>query len=389
MEAYITKVSNYFNTRTPIPGETGIERYLQQMTKSIDKRPDIKVDSNDYLCMSQINFNKSETNTQILMSGIYLKEDDVHGNISSDIAKYVNMNSCLILQSGYISNVCILQATCDTNTPVYIDEKAHASFWDGILTAKAHKILIKHNDISDLENKIKKYGSGIIIVDSIYSAHGSIAPLKEIVDIKKKGNHILIVDESHSLGLYGYKGSGLCSELGLTKNVDFITASLSKAFSTRAGLIASHNKINIDFIKETAIPAIFSSVISISDVIRIKDVLEELKSKSSDLKRERLLNISNFIRNSLQDTFSVIDTPIPSPIICLILKSEEKLRRFQFFIQHRGIFGASFVFPAVSKKSPCVRLTLHSNLTDEDCIRIIDTLKEYHTQNKVKVYSSL
>lgn len=196
----------------------------------------------------------------------------------------------------------------------------------------------------------------------------------------------MVVDESHSLGLYGNSGSGLCSELCLSQKVDFITASLSKAFSTRAGILVSNNPSDIAFIKEATVPAVFSSVISHSDVTRIHQILEEIKCAESDLKRSHLLKISEYLRGKLIGYFSVMPTSLPSPIICLVTKNDEELRKFQHFRQLRGIFGASFLSPAVSYKAPFIRLTLHSSLTYEDCNRIIKAVKIYKSYS---FYSAL
>ncbi|CAF3573348.1 unnamed protein product [Adineta steineri] len=124
----------------------------------------------------------------------------------------------------------------NNTTHIYIDTAAHESLWQGASRGIIHKI--KHNSLDDLEENLRKFGSGIIVVDSLYSGKGSIADLIELCNLKEQYNCMLIVDESHSIGLYGQHGRGLASLGNVTDRIDFITGSLAKAYCVRAGFIA-------------------------------------------------------------------------------------------------------------------------------------------------------
>ena len=143
---------------------------------------------------------------------------------------------------------------------------------------------------------LQKYGSGIII-DSLYSTIGDIAPIAEIANLSQKYNCIYVVDESHSIGTHGNKGSGLVNALGLTKQVDFITISLAKTFAGRAGLITC-NKRFAGYFPYISYPAIFSSSILDYEIAGLNATLEVIKD--SDYLRKMLVNKSQYLRNELK-----------------------------------------------------------------------------------------
>src|SRR5690606_28089371 len=121
------------------------------------------------------------------------------------------------------------------------------------------------------------HGPGIIVVDSIYSTIGTIAPLAELVAIAKETGSAILVDESHSLGTHGKNGAGLLAELGLSDQVDFMTASLAKTFAYRAGVIWANNNVN-QCVPFVGYPAIFSSTILPYEIAALEATLDVIKS---------------------------------------------------------------------------------------------------------------
>ena len=171
------------------------------------------------------------------MSAIFLQEKNLQSTFEEKLAKYVGFEDSILCQSGWVANVGLIQSIADKNTPVYIDMITHMSLWEGIKSAGAKAYPFRHNDYKHLERLIKSHGTGIVLMDSVYSTNGNVGKITEIVGIANKYDCVMVVDESHSLGTHGYKGSGLVAELGLTDKVDFVTASLAKAFAGRAGAI--------------------------------------------------------------------------------------------------------------------------------------------------------
>lgn len=375
MKSFSEKSSLYFMTRTPKPGFSAADHYLRVRGKNLSGMPIINVDDNDYLRLGDKDFSWNKS-SNVMMSGTYIGDDGIHGEVAQKFAHYLTMSAATIVQSGFVANEAVIQAIATKNTPIYIDEYAHASFISGIKVSNAKKITFRHNSIEHLEELIKKHGPGVIAVDSLYSAVGTFAPLKKLEKIAQIGDHILVVDESHSIGLYGPEGAGLCVEFGIVP--DFITASLAKSFATRAGLIATKNKSHTVYIMESTLPLIFSSVITHSDVLRISNILDIMKSDDGTKRRARLMDISSKIRQNLKGKLQIVDTPMASPIVCLIAKNDEETIVYQHYLQSRGIIGATFIYPATPITKPLIRLSLHSDLTDEEVSRIIQTVEELH-----------
>ena len=366
MKSFIKKRDEYFLTR--FPGAEGIsDSFLAQKSKRNENS--IIVDHNDYLGNGS-----SET---MMMSGIFIEgaSDSHQHRVRKYIADFVRMPACHVAQSGMDANVNIVETLYSKGIPVYIDQFAHASFWKGIACCGGKRDVhrFRHNDLDHLKSLTTKYGPGLILVESLYSTSGSLAPLVEMATLSKEGGHILVVDESHSLGLYGEEGSGYCSMLGVVP--DFITASLSKAVGVRAGVVLGDAR-SLKYMAEVATTAIFSSVVEPKTFVAIEKSIESLRRK--DLERERIMQVSTYIREKLQGTYGVVSTPHPSPIFGLVFKTERETDTFQKYLQPNGVFGAVFCYPATPLSGSLVRLTINSSVTMKRAKRIVRVVKGYN-----------
>lgn len=384
------KIKLYFKNRTK-KGNGVIQDYINPNKEPT--KDSIMLLDNDYLVLSSNKYvikeqikDLNEENEEIVMSSWVINNNtnkNIYYNTEIKYANFVNKESCMFTQSGYVANSGIIQALCDENTCVYIDKKTHASFWDGIRFSKCKTYVFKHNNLNDLEKLIINNGKGIIVVDSLYSAYGTFCPLLELCNIKKKYKCLLILDESHTLGLYGDKGSGYASMLKCVEDIDFITASLIKAFCTRAGIIFGKSE-HIKFIKEKSFPAAFSSAIFKNDIVRLNTILEVIKKM--DKERDYLMDISiNFREKLLKNYCNVPIVNIASPIICIIFENEDEMKRMFDFLVSKNIYGCCFMYPATSLKKPILRFTMNIKITKEDINYIIENINIYNKlkQNKL------
>lgn len=360
------KIETYFIERTP--EHKGIVDYVIHQPNA--KADTVIVNDNDYLRLAnhpeiteaQVNALKAQKH-EVVMSAVFLSEDNLENKIEKKFAAFVGKQAAYFSQSGFTANLSLVEAICMPNAPVYIDHRSHASFWEGLKVAKPNIIMFRHNNIENLEKKIIKYGSGVILVDSVYSAHGTICDLPNICRIKEKYGCVLVVDESHSLGLYGDNGAGLVNMLRLTDKVDFITASLSKAFCTRAGLIAGQEK-SLVYLREYATAPVFSSAIANYDIVRIDKMLDLISGSVGDSKRQQLHHNMNYLRKELREMqVNVVDTQIPSPIISLMGGIESVTKKLKQIFDDHNIYAAPFCLPATSKNGSLLRVTVNSDLT--------------------------
>lgn len=221
--------------------------------------------SNDYLNLSG-HFSILESQVRALREGdgrpvrsdVFRNGDDLLREFEREAASWIGAEDTVACQSGWNANTGLIQSIANSNTPVYLDMFAHTSLWEGALCAGATPRPFKHNQVRSLERLISKHGPGVVAVDAVYSTSGSLCDLEAIISVAEAGGCVIVVDESHSLGVIGERGEGLTFDLGLTDRVHFRTSSLSKAFALRGGPIAGSRR-NLDFFRYESRPAIFSS----------------------------------------------------------------------------------------------------------------------------------
>lgn len=307
-----------------------------------------------------------------MMSAVFRNHGDLQSVFENKMGDFLNREGVLLTQSGWKSNTGLLQCIADSDTVIYLDMLVHMSMWEGAKISGAKIVPFAHNNMAHLERKIKSNGPGIICVDSVYSTDGDLCPLEELAELSHKTGCCLIVDESHSLGTHGKHGEGLVAELGISEKVHFITASLSKAFSSRAGIIAC-NAAQKKYISYNSKPAIFSSMVAPYEVAGMIKTIEVIKN--ADKKRERLREVSERLCSSLRTMgFNILD--LDAQIIGLRCGSDADAFFVRDFLNARGIFGSVFAAPATPKNRSILRLTVHSDLTDQDLTRIEDAMVE-------------
>lgn len=339
--------------------------------------------SNDYLflanhdevILAQVEALRANINVP-LMSATFLHGENPQSVTEKRFAGFFDSEEAILCQSGYAANLGLLQTlTESTETPVYVDMMAHMSLWDGARLGNGHVIPFLHNSVEHLENKIRQFGPGILMLDAVYSTNGSICPLVEMVNLAHAAGCIIIVDESHSIGTHGPQGKGLVCELGLTDKVMFRTASLAKAFAGRAGLILCPRYFSDPF-GVSSKPHIFSSALTLVDIAGLNMALDLISSAAvGDIRRTKLRWNSLLLKEQLLSLgFDVEESR--SQIIALKTNSEWETIKLRDAMESHGVFGSPFCRPATARKRPLLRLSLHSELTMQDLDRIYIACKQ-------------
>ena len=339
----------------------------------------VRLNGNDYLSLTghpdivQAQTLAIKTDAEfVIQSGSFLLESHPVRAFEKKMAAWIGKDDGVLCQSGYAANVGLLQCIADEQTPVYIDMLAHTSLWEGARRAGATTHPFRHNDAEHLDRLVQRHGAGLIVVDSVYSTTGSVAPLTDLVDLAEAGGCMILVDESHSLGTHGPGGAGLCVELGLSSRVHFITASLAKAFAGRAGYFNIPTGLR-NYILSTSHHNIFSSCLLPHEVAALNATLDVIKG--CDAERERLH------RHSLRMRQDFIDQGFPvhqgtEQIIALEAGPEPDTLVLRDLLEERGIFGAVFCAPATARNRSIVRLTLSAALTDAELDHVAEAARE-------------
>ncbi|MEJ7928462.1 alpha-hydroxyketone-type quorum-sensing autoinducer synthase [Ramlibacter sp. AN1015] len=340
------------------------------ITQSRPAGPDaVRLDGNDYLGVSghprivqaQIDA-LSRSQSTVVQSGVFQLQGTPSNRLEQAFADYVGHEGAVLCQSGYTANLGLLQVIADRDTPVYLDSLAHMSLWEGVRAANAPAHAFRHNDPGHLQRMIARHGSGLVVVDSVYSTTGAMCRLQEIVEVVEASGSMILVDESHSLGTHGPQGRGVCVELGLSDRVHFITASLAKAFAGRAGIFTVPHEMRF-YLMSNSFPNIFSSCLLPQEVAGLAATLEVVQR--SDAARDRLR--ANTAR--LRGTLASLGFPIhqgSEQIIALESGTESNTVVLRNALEQRGVFGAVFCAPATSRNRAMVRLTLSAALTEAE-----------------------
>jgi CAI-1 autoinducer synthase len=308
----------------------------------------------------------------VIQSGSFLLETHPVRAFEKKFAHWIGKDDGVLCQSGYAANMGLLQCIADAQTPVYIDMLAHTSLWEGARRAGAPTHPFRHNDVEHLRRTIEKHGPGLVVVDSVYSTTGALAPLVEVVDVAEAGRCMILVDESHSLGTHGPGGAGLCMALGLSHRVHFITASLAKAFAGRAGYFNIPTGLR-NYILSTSYHNMFSSCLLPHEVAALDATLDVIQG--CDAERTRLHALTRRMRDALSD----LGFPIhqgTEQIIALEAGTEPDTLVLRDRLEERNVFGAVFCAPATTRNRTMVRLTLHAALTDAELDHVAAVARE-------------
>ena len=321
---------------------------------------------------------------ELLMSAVYLQSGSPQHRLEQKFATLMGAQDGVLTQSGWAANVGLLQCIAGPGIPVYLDMQAHASLWEGVLSAQAFPVAFLHNDMQHLRRQVAKHGRGVIVVDALYSTNGSLAPLLELLDIAEGSDSIVVVDESHSLGTHGPQGAGLVAQWGLSERVHFRTASLAKAFAGRAGFLTCSSRFKAYFLSESR-PAIFSSCLLGHELAWFDAALDFIRA--ADTRRATLRRHTARIRAGLSELgYKVGDGS--EQIIALEAGPEPKTLALRKALERQGVYGAMFCAPATPKNRSLVRLTLNAGLSDAQVERVLAGCAAIRTEVDVESWSS-
>jgi 8-amino-7-oxononanoate synthase len=267
-----------------------------------------------------------------------------------------NAESTLLFPSGYMANLAVLSSLPKRGDTIFYDQYAHASLKDGIRLSQASRLPFLHNNLSDLEKKIKKTkGQCFVIVESIYSMDGDASPLVELVELCSKYEAVLVVDEAHSTGVMGLNGNGMVCELGLESTIPIRIYTFGKAMGVHGACVAG-SKILIDYLTNFARPFIYTTAPDNHSVISITSSFQYLKS-NTERQWQLRQNIQQFL-SSMRNHPVLIKSE--SAIQSLLIPGNTEVKRIASFIQERGFDVRPILSPTVAAGTERIRIILHS-----------------------------
>ena len=340
--------------------------------------------SNDYLGMGQNKVVLDAMHTALDQTGAgaggtrnIAGTTHYHVALEYELAKLHKKETALLYTSAYVANewtlVALKQIIPDI---VFLSDSAnHASLIQGIRHSGADKVIWTHNDMEDLEDKLKNVsGTPCIVFESVYSMDGDVSPMLEVCDLAEKYGAMTYIDEVHAVGLYGEHGGGKLEELGLQDRVDIVNGTLGKAFGVQGGYIAGE-AIVIDAIRSVASGFIFTTssspvicagaLASVKYVMDHNELREQHQLQASKLKRK--LAHYNIEVHSNASTH-IVPVMIGDPVRCKKLSD--------VLLEEHGIYCQSINYPTVAEGTERLRFAPTPLHTDAMISQLVDSLRK-------------
>ena len=309
------------------------------------------------------NFLNGSTGSRLLTGNLSYAEE-----LEASVAQWHNAEAGLIFNSGYDANVGLLSSLPQRNDTIICDELIHASIIDGARLSYANRYNFKHNDLQSLEDKLK-HAKGIcyVVIESVYSMDGDIAPIKEIADLTEQYNACLIVDEAHALGVFG---KGLVNQLQLEKRVFVRIITFGKALGCHGAIIVGSLLLR-NYLLNFARSFIYSTAASFHQLATIK-MGYQLLDQSADVIEKLHQNISLFKQQI--NSKEMIESP--SAIQCLLARSNEKATLLSQKLKEAGIDARPILSPTVAAGTERLRICLHSFNTPPQINLLTSTINQ-------------
>ena len=283
---------------------------------------------------------------------------DIHKELEKKIADFLGTEDTILYAACFDANGGVFEPLFGEDDAIISDALNHASIIDGVRLCKAQRYRYEHNNMEDLENKLKEtqnLRSRIIVSDGSFSMDGTIAQLDKICDLADKYDAIVMIDECHSTGFLGKTGRGTHEYRGVMGRVDIITGTLGKALGGASGGFTTGRKEIIEMLRQRSRPYLFSNTVAPSIVgasIAVFDMLNETTKLRDKLER----NTKYFRRKMTKAGFDI--KPGEHPIVPIMLYDAVVAQNFAAKLLDEGIYVIGFFFPVVAKGQARIRVQL-------------------------------
>lgn len=290
---------------------------------------------------------------------------NIHVEMEEKLAQFMKKEAALAFSTGFQTNQGIISTLICRGDAVITDQMIHASIIDACRLSYGDVYKYKHNDMTDLEKQLSSIGNDVdkmIVVDGVFSMEGDLANLPDIVELAKKYNAQIMVDDAHGIGVMGKNGRGTAEHFGVEDEIDLIMGTFSKSFASLGGMVAGNKKV-ISYIKHFARSLIFSASITPASVATVLATLDIIQKEPE--RRERLWEITDKMKSGFQ-SMGYDTGPTETPIIPVYIRNDELAFMLWRLLRENGIFTNPVVYPAVPKGEALIRTSYSSTHSDEE-----------------------
>jgi 8-amino-7-oxononanoate synthase len=369
-----SSLTEFFETSLAAREKTGLKRVLKIVPRGLTDFA-----SNDYLGLanspllmkniqSEVEIHQpatGSTGSRLLTGNSFIVED-----AEAHLAALFKAEGSLLFSSGYSANLAVLSSIPQKGDTILYDELAHTSLKDGARLSLAKRYSFHHNDLNDLEGKIRKStGRIFIVVESIYSMDGDASPLQELVLLAKRYDACLILDEAHSTGLCSPEGTGMSVAMNLQDDIDIRIYTLGKAMGMHGAFVAG-KKIMRDYLINFSRPFIYTTAPSPHFIISVQTAFQFLRENPNlhrklDENIRLYLSMSGEIKNR---------TASESAIQTIIIPDNEAVKTASKVLFQDGFDVRAILSPTVPKGKERLRICLHAFNTADEIASLTSTL---------------
>jgi glycine C-acetyltransferase/8-amino-7-oxononanoate synthase len=299
----------------------------------------------------------------------------MHEALEGEISRFKEKEASIVFPTGYMANIGTISSLVSKGDLIICDKLNHASIIDGCRLSGAEFRVYPHCEMEKLENILKKstkYSRKLIVTDTVFSMDGDIAPLPDIVRIAHKYKAMVMVDEAHGTGVFGKKGRGVVEHFKLSKKVDIVMGTLSKAVGSLGGYVSGDTDL-INYLRNKARPFMYTTAlppaVCAASIAGIK-----LIRKDPSLRESLWCNV-RFLKEKLE-SLSLKVIPSESPIIPILIGDAKKAVDVSKFLYKKGILIPAIRPPTVPARSSRLRMTVMSTHTKKDLERLLEVLSD-------------
>jgi 8-amino-7-oxononanoate synthase len=300
----------------------------------------------------------------------------VHGEIERALANFLGRRSAMLFTTGYQANLGILSTVVGPEDYVLLDADCHASIYDGLKMGNATVIRFRHNDAADLDRRLERLsgekGEKLIVIEGIYSMLGDRAPLKEMIEVKRRHDAYLLIDEAHSLGVLGARGRGLAEQDDCEADVDFVVGTFSKSLGAIGGYCASDHP-DFEVLRIACRPYMYTASLPPSVVASCLAALRQVETRP-ELMQNLWRNARRFHRALADLGFTLCAEP--SPIVSVRLPDPATAYAFWRELLDGGVFVTLAVPPATPNGWCILRSSVCAAHTEQQIDRMVEAYRQ-------------
>lgn len=300
---------------------------------------------------------------------------DIHSELEETIANFKNAEAAITYTSGYATNLTVVSTLLGRGDYVISDKLNHASIVDGCLMSGAKFVRFRHNDMEDLEDRLRSIPSGsakLVIADSVFSMDGDVIDFPNVVALCQKYNAWLMIDEAHSVGVLGKTGRGIEEHFGMDNVIDIKMGTLSKTIPSVGGYVAGKKEL-IQYLRHASRAYIFSAALPPAQAAAANEAFKVILDEPWRVEKLNN-NAEQFINGLKKRGFDTLYTS--TAIVPVLCGDDESAFKMTAFSQHRDIFVLPVVSPAVPPGLARLRATVTAAHEPREIERAMTVIEE-------------